>query len=87
MYLASGGSDDWAKAVAGVRYSYTVELRDGGRQGFLLSASHIDASGDEMYNAVRAMAVGVLRQQQRNQRRRQKRSFADCITSSTNCLN
>ena len=26
--LAAGGSDDWAKGVAGIRYSYTVELAD-----------------------------------------------------------
>lgn len=33
----SGPSDDWAKGVAGVAYSYTIELRDQGPvYGFLL---------------------------------------------------
>jgi len=34
LYAAAGGSDDWAKGVAGVELSYTVELRGGGRNGF-----------------------------------------------------
>lgn len=33
----SGPSDDWAKGVAGIPYSYTIELRDQGPvYGFLL---------------------------------------------------
>ena len=28
----SGGSSDWAKAVAGVKYTYCVELRDRGKE-------------------------------------------------------
>lgn len=33
----SGPSDDWAKGVAGVQYTYTIELRDQGPvYGFLL---------------------------------------------------
>lgn len=36
--VASGGSDDWAKGGAGIAYSYTVEMRDEGRFGFLLPA-------------------------------------------------
>ena len=38
---ASGGSDDWVKGVAGVKYAYTVELPDRGDFGFLLPASEI----------------------------------------------
>lgn len=36
--LASGCSDDWAKGGAGIKYSYTVEMRDTGRFGFQLPA-------------------------------------------------
>lgn len=36
--VASGGSDDWAKGSAGVKYSYTVEMRDTGTFGFELPA-------------------------------------------------
>ena len=38
---ASGGSDDWVKGVAGVKFAYTVELPDRGDFGFLLPASEI----------------------------------------------
>ena len=35
----SGPSDDWAKGVAGINYTYTIELRDQGPvYGFLLPA-------------------------------------------------
>ena len=37
-YVASGASDDWAKGEAGIKYSYTVELPDTGKFGFLLPA-------------------------------------------------
>ena len=33
-----GGSDDWAKGGAGIKFSYTVELPDTGRHGFILPA-------------------------------------------------
>ena len=36
--VASGGSDDWAKGSAGIKYSYTVEMRDTGTFGFQLPA-------------------------------------------------
>jgi hypothetical protein len=29
--VASGGASDWALGVAGVPYSYSIELRDTGR--------------------------------------------------------
>ena len=38
LYPASGGSDDWAKGGANIKYSYTVELPDTGKFGFLLPA-------------------------------------------------
>jgi len=34
LYPAAGGSDDWAKGVAGVELSYTIELPGGGSWGF-----------------------------------------------------
>nr|SVE71503.1 EOG090X00QE [Daphnia similis] len=39
--LASGCSDDWAKGGAGIKYSYTVEMRDTGKFGFQLPADTI----------------------------------------------
>lgn len=53
---STGSSDDWAKGKAGIKYSYTVELRDKGSHGFLLPASQILPTGREMFAAVRAIA-------------------------------
>ncbi|ESN90282.1 hypothetical protein HELRODRAFT_123115, partial [Helobdella robusta] len=47
LYLASGASDDWVKGVAGVKYSYTLELRDTGTHGFLLPESEIQETALE----------------------------------------
>merc|ERR1719270_1246412 len=59
LYLASGGSDDWAKGVLGVKYSYTVELRDTGRQGFVLPSHYIQITGEEMFSALRLLSLHV----------------------------
>ncbi|XP_055341529.1 carboxypeptidase B-like [Paramacrobiotus metropolitanus] len=48
---AAGATDDWGKAKAGVKYSYTVELRDLG-YGFILPPSHIVPSGIETFEAI-----------------------------------
>ena len=58
--LAAGGSDDWAKGVAGIRYSYTVELADRGKHGFVLPAGFIDPTGAQMFGAVSTLALDVL---------------------------
>lgn len=47
LYPAAGGSDDWAKGILRLKYTYTVELGDTGRHGFILPASHIKGAGDE----------------------------------------
>lgn len=47
LYEASGGSDDWAYGVAGIKYSYTMELRDTGEHGFVLPPEQIMESGEE----------------------------------------
>ena len=44
---ATGGAYDWAKAVAGIKYTFTVELRDRGDFGFLLPRSQIVPTGEE----------------------------------------
>lgn len=55
-YLITGGSDDWAKGIAKIKYAYTIELRDNGRYGFILPASHIKPTGKEAYAAIKAIA-------------------------------
>ncbi|CAH1779122.1 unnamed protein product [Owenia fusiformis] len=60
LYAASGGSYDWAKGVADVKYSYTLELRPGNDcswfcNGFVLDSSQIIPSGEEIFAAVEAV--------------------------------
>lgn len=56
LIFITGGSDDWAKGAAKIKYAYTIELRDTGRHGFLLPASHIKSSGKEAFAAIKAIA-------------------------------
>ncbi|XP_068082032.1 carboxypeptidase B-like [Anabrus simplex] len=56
IYAASGGSDDWAKGVAGIKYSYTIELPDKGNYGFVLPANQIEPVGEETWAAIKAIA-------------------------------
>ena len=57
----SGSSDDWAKAVAGVKYSYTVELPDTGKYHFLLPESKIPGTVRDAVRAFKAMAEELIR--------------------------
>ncbi|XP_034947401.1 carboxypeptidase B-like [Chelonus insularis] len=56
LYPTTGASDDWAKGVAGIKYSYTVELRDRGDYGFLLPAAQILPTARETWAGIRAIA-------------------------------
>lgn len=79
--IAAGGSDDWVKGVAGVKYAYTVELRDTGRHGFILPASHIEPSGREMLRAVSVLALNVLRERRLQERQQISSSLARRVSS------
>lgn len=59
LYPAAGGSDDWAKGTIGIKYVYTIELRDGGRYGFVLPASYISYTAKETLAAVKVVAGAV----------------------------
>ncbi|XP_066903174.1 carboxypeptidase B [Halyomorpha halys] len=61
LYPASGSSADWAKAVAGVKFSYTFELRDTGKHGFLLPASQIVPTGKELFEAIKVIAAAAAK--------------------------
>jgi len=54
MYLAAGGSDDFAYD-AGAKLAYTIELRDNGRYGFILPESQIMDTCTEMYAGLDTM--------------------------------
>ncbi|XP_054721046.1 carboxypeptidase B-like [Uloborus diversus] len=56
IYPAAGSSVDWAYEVAKVKYSFAVELRDTGRQGFLLSNTFIIPTAEENFAGIKAIA-------------------------------
>lgn len=51
--MATGGSYDWAKGKEGIKYSYTIELRDKGRYGFMLPVNQIVPTGEEAWAGIR----------------------------------
>ncbi|XP_077568534.1 carboxypeptidase B2 [Stigmatopora nigra] len=63
IYLAPGGSDDWAYNL-GIKYSFTFELQDRGRYGFLLPPSHISKASNEALLAVKTIAKRVIEKTQ-----------------------
>ncbi|EPY78914.1 plastin-2 isoform 16 [Camelus ferus] len=58
--LAPGGSDDWIYDL-GIKYSFTIELRDTGRYGFLLPERYIKPTCTEALAAVSKIASHVIR--------------------------
>lgn len=65
LYTVSGGARDWAYGVAGAKFSYTVELRDDGKFGFLLPAGEIIPSGEETWVGVKTMVAFLSREHAR----------------------
>ena len=57
----TGGSDDWAAGSLGIPFSYTVELPDTGRHGFLLPANKIESVGREVFAGFEAMVRELIR--------------------------
>jgi len=55
----AGGSDDWAYGSGIFEYSYTLEIRDTGRYGFLLPPNQIIPSGEECLEAFKSFALGI----------------------------
>ncbi|KAF5301245.1 hypothetical protein FQR65_LT00945 [Abscondita terminalis] len=53
LYAAAGGSDDWAKAKAGIQLSYTIELPGGRKNGF-------HPEGDEIFELVSQTFEGIV---------------------------
>ena len=52
---AAGGSEDWTYGKLGVKYSFSVELRDTGRYGFLLPPDQIIPTGEETFEGLKAL--------------------------------
>jgi hypothetical protein len=61
---SSGGSEDWAKGVIGIKYAFCFELRPGqtgtdSNYGFALPADRIPLAGTETYNGIKEMLVSI----------------------------
>jgi hypothetical protein len=63
LYPASGGSDDWSKGKAGIKFVYLVELRpnDYSVHGFLLPENQIIPTGKETYAGLTVIADEIMR--------------------------
>ena len=55
----AGGSDDWAKGGAGIKYSYTIELPDTGSHGFIMPSSNIKPVCEDIFPALKVLAAHV----------------------------
>jgi len=53
-------ADDWALGSAGINYSYTLELRDEGRYGFILPPSEILPTSIETWGGLQAAIVEMI---------------------------
>jgi len=51
LYFTTGSSDDWCYEKMNVTLSYTIELRDTGRYGFVLPRAEIIPTGQEAFQA------------------------------------
>jgi len=60
LYVASGGSLDWALGEAGIPYSMAMELRDTGLYGFLLPPEQIIPTGEETWAFHKSAARQIL---------------------------
>ena len=59
--MASGGSEDWARDVMGIKYSYCLELRpdDFADNGFIVDESEIAKSGEETFAGIKALLNAI----------------------------
>ncbi|XP_071525251.1 carboxypeptidase B-like [Panulirus ornatus] len=63
LYVASGTTDDWAMAVLGTKYVYTVELRDQGFTGFLLPAAEIVPCSVEVWHGLQEVIKHIIKEE------------------------
>lgn len=64
LYIASGGSEDWAMGVAQIPYSYCFELRPSNSDadsyyGFTLPQDRAPKAGEETYQGIKAMLNSI----------------------------
>ncbi|KAG8792665.1 hypothetical protein FRC17_008564 [Serendipita sp. 399] len=59
IYKTTGSSDDYSYVVTGVKYSFSAELRDTGRYGFVLPANQIYPTGIETWAGVKYLLANM----------------------------
>ena len=52
---SAGTSRDWAAGQAHIPYVYTIELRDTGKNGWILPPENIRPTGEEIWAALKAV--------------------------------
>ncbi|KAJ9465820.1 hypothetical protein DIPPA_32540 [Diplonema papillatum] len=60
LYCAAGGADDWIATETMQANGFCLELRDTGNYGFVLPASEIVPTGQEIYKALLSYLGGVV---------------------------
>jgi carboxypeptidase A2 len=58
IYTTTGGTDDYAKGVANIKYAFCPELRG---NSFIIAASNIEPSFQEFFNGIVAMTNAIPR--------------------------
>lgn len=68
LYPSAGGSDDWAKAHAHVKYVYLLELRPGEEEwdGFLLDQRQLVPTGKETWEGIKVVVDAVMKKSQQS---------------------
>ncbi|XP_015771629.1 PREDICTED: carboxypeptidase A1-like [Acropora digitifera] len=56
IYENLGSTVDWAYGALGVKYAFSLQLRDKGRYGFMPPANQIAPTGRETFASIKAMA-------------------------------
>ncbi len=59
LYRTTGNSVDYVNDVVGADYSFTLELRDQGQNGFVLPPAQILPTGEETYAGVRHLLANM----------------------------
>ncbi|XP_068082104.1 carboxypeptidase B1 [Anabrus simplex] len=67
LYPSAGASDDWEKAVIGVKLSYTVELPGGGRRGFDIPPKELKKNVAPFFEAIRVFGSHISSYGQQNE--------------------
>lgn len=59
IYIESGTTKDYAYGHLNVRYTFSIELRDTGKYGFLLPSRLIAPTAREVFEGIKAMIVNI----------------------------